>query len=108
MTFEPAVTGVLGENESLLDYSMTKGGIHAFAQLLATNRRVNAVARGPLWTPQPDWQGSERWKQARLTRYDETPPEPEKIALGCIVGLAAHVPATFTGMTLLIIRGYSC
>jgi NAD(P)-dependent dehydrogenase (short-subunit alcohol dehydrogenase family) len=46
-----SVTGLLG-NKDLLDYSMTKGGIHAFTRSLAThliNRgiRVNAVAPGP-------------------------------------------------------------
>ena len=49
-----SVAGLLG-NKSLLDYSMTKGGIHAFTRSLATNLvargiRVNAVALGPVWT----------------------------------------------------------
>ena len=43
-------------NKDLLDYSMTKGVIHAFARSLATHLvdrgvRVNAVTPGPVWTP---------------------------------------------------------
>ena len=46
-----SVTGLLG-SEALLDYSMTKGGIHAFTRSLASHLvprgiRVNAVAPGP-------------------------------------------------------------
>ncbi|RZJ28258.1 MAG: SDR family NAD(P)-dependent oxidoreductase [Brevundimonas sp.] len=45
-----SVTGIMG-NEALLDYSMTKGGIHAFARSLGTHLapraiRVNVVAPG--------------------------------------------------------------
>src|SRR5690606_8947868 len=50
-----SITGIDGSKE-LLDYSMTKGGIHAFTRALAGNLiprgiRVNAVAPGPVWTP---------------------------------------------------------
>lgn len=48
-------TGLFG-NAHLLDYSATKGAIHAFTMSLASNLvsrgiRVNAVAPGPVWTP---------------------------------------------------------
>lgn len=48
-------TGIFG-NKDLLDYSATKGAIHAFTLSLASNLlprgiRVNAVAPGPVWTP---------------------------------------------------------
>jgi len=45
-------------NETLIDYSMTKGALVAFTRSLSTalskgktNIRVNAVAPGPIWTP---------------------------------------------------------
>lgn len=50
-----SVTGLEG-SARLLDYSATKGAIHAFTKALASNLldkgiRVNAVAPGPVWTP---------------------------------------------------------
>ena len=50
-----SITGLEG-NKSLLDYSSTKGAIHAFTKSLAQNLvdkgiRVNCVAPGPVWTP---------------------------------------------------------
>ena len=43
-------------NETLMDYSMTKGALTSFTRSLAINLvdkgiRVNAVAPGPVWTP---------------------------------------------------------
>nr|WP_315400560.1 SDR family oxidoreductase [uncultured Duganella sp.] len=50
-----SVVGLEGSGQ-LLDYSTTKGAIHAFTMSLASNLldqgiRVNAVAPGPVWTP---------------------------------------------------------
>jgi NAD(P)-dependent dehydrogenase (short-subunit alcohol dehydrogenase family) len=50
-----SVTGIDGSKD-LVDYSMTKGGIHAFTRalsgsLLPRGIRVNCVAPGPVWTP---------------------------------------------------------
>ncbi len=50
-----SVTGLEG-SAKLLDYSTTKGAIHAFTKALAQNLidkeiRVNAIAPGPVWTP---------------------------------------------------------
>ena len=48
-------TGLSG-SRNLIDYSATKGAVHAFTKALALNLidqgiRVNAVAPGPVWTP---------------------------------------------------------
>jgi NAD(P)-dependent dehydrogenase (short-subunit alcohol dehydrogenase family) len=50
-----SITGLNG-SEALLDYSSTKGAIHAFTKSLAQSLvdrgiRVNCVAPGPVWTP---------------------------------------------------------
>lgn len=50
-----SITGLEG-SKNLLDYSATKGAIHAFTKSLAQNLvsrgiRVNCVAPGPIWTP---------------------------------------------------------
>ena len=50
-----SITGLEG-SKHLLDYSATKGAIHAFTKSLAQNLvergiRVNCVAPGPIWTP---------------------------------------------------------
>lgn len=50
-----SVTGLRG-SAKLIDYSATKGAIHAMTKSLASNLlargiRVNAVAPGPVWTP---------------------------------------------------------
>jgi NAD(P)-dependent dehydrogenase (short-subunit alcohol dehydrogenase family) len=50
-----SVTGLEG-SEEIIDYSATKGAIHAFTKALAQNLvekgiRVNCVAPGPVWTP---------------------------------------------------------
>jgi NAD(P)-dependent dehydrogenase (short-subunit alcohol dehydrogenase family) len=50
-----SIAGMRG-NPNLIDYSATKGAIHAFTKALAQNLvgrqiRVNCVAPGPVWTP---------------------------------------------------------
>ena len=50
-----SIVGKTG-HELLVDYSTTKGGIHAFTRSMATqlgpkNIRVNSVVPGPVWTP---------------------------------------------------------
>lgn len=50
-----SIVGLVG-NEMLVDYCASKGAIHAFTKALALNLadrniRVNAIAPGPVWTP---------------------------------------------------------
>jgi NAD(P)-dependent dehydrogenase (short-subunit alcohol dehydrogenase family) len=107
-----SVTGLLG-NKNLLDYSMTKGGIHAFARSLATHLidrgiRVNVVAPGPVWTP---LNPADRAAQAVAKFGSDTPmkraAQPEEIA-PAFVFLAAPVCSSYiTGEILPIIGGYS-
>jgi NAD(P)-dependent dehydrogenase (short-subunit alcohol dehydrogenase family) len=80
-----SVTGLEGSKE-LLDYSMTKGGIHAFtkahsSQLITRGIRVNAVAPGPVWTPlnPSDKQPEDVAKFGSRTPMKRT-AQPEEIA----------------------------
>ncbi|NYT67315.1 SDR family oxidoreductase [Pusillimonas noertemannii] len=100
-----SVTGLRGQGE-LLDYSTTKGAIHAFTMSLASNLakkeiRVNAVAPGPVWTPlnpadrQPE-QLESFGKSAKLGR----PAQPEELS-PAYVFLAAPVCSSYiTGIVL--------
>jgi NAD(P)-dependent dehydrogenase (short-subunit alcohol dehydrogenase family) len=98
-------TGIQG-HKTLLDYSTTKGAIHAFTKSLASNVvsrgiRVNAVAPGPVWTPlNPADQPPEKVKQFGGYTDMKRPAQPEEIS-PAYVFLASPVCASFiTGIVL--------
>jgi len=107
-----SVTGLLG-NKNLLDYSMTKGGIHAFTRSLATHLipkgiRVNAVAPGPVWTPlNPADRAAKGVAKFGGDTPMKRPAQPEEIAPAFVFLAAPSCSSYITGEVLPIIGGYS-
>lgn len=102
-----SVTGLTGSSH-LLDYSATKGAVHAFTKALAQNVldrgiRVNAVAPGPVWTPlnPADQRPSDIAEFGADTAF-RRPAQPEELS-PAYVFLASPVTAGYiTGVVLPI------
>ena len=100
-----SVTGLEGEGH-LLDYSTTKGAIHAFTKALARNVlprgiRVNAVAPGPVWTPlnpadKPAKMVAEFGQQTDMHR----PAQPEELSPSYVFLASAICSSYITGIVL--------
>lgn len=103
-------TGLFGQ-PILLDYSATKGAIHAFTKALATSVadrgiRVNCVAPGPVWTPlNPADQPPENVRTFGKGTSMKRPAQPEEVA-PAFVFLASPVCSSYvTGVVLPVMGG---
>lgn len=102
-------TGLFG-SKHLLDYSATKGAIHAFTKSLASHLlergiRVNCVAPGPVWTPlnpadRPAKDVAEFGADSDMGR----PAQPEEIS-PAFVFLASPVTASYINGAILPAMG---
>ncbi len=105
-----SITGLQG-SEKLLDYSSTKGAIHAFTKSLAQNLverriRVNCVAPGPVWTPlniadKPAEKAAEQGKDVPMER----PAQPEEIAPAYVFFASEADSSYITGEVLTLLGG---
>ena len=105
-----SITGLEGSKE-LLDYSSTKGAIHAFTKSLAQSLvergiRVNCVAPGPVWTPlNPSDKKAEDVAKFGGDTPMKRPAQPEEIA-PAFVYFASEVDSSYvTGEVLTLLGG---
>ena len=100
-----SVVALRGSGE-LLDYSATKGAIHAFTMSLASSLiekgiRVNAVAPGPVWTPLNPADRSEKEivEFGKQTDY-KRPAQPEELSPAYVFLAAPSCASYITGIVL--------
>lgn len=105
-----SITGLEG-NKSLLDYSATKGAIHAFTKSLAQNLvekgiRVNCVSPGPVWTPLnvADLPADKAGKQGEGTPM-QRPAQPDEIAPAYVFFASNGDSSYITGEVLTLLGG---
>jgi NAD(P)-dependent dehydrogenase (short-subunit alcohol dehydrogenase family) len=105
-----SITGLEG-SKKLLDYSATKGAIHAFTKSLAQNLldrgiRVNCVAPGPVWTPlnPSDKKPDEVSKFGSDTKMGR-PAQPEEIAPAYVYFASAADSSYVTGEVFTLLGG---
>ncbi|MEX2270976.1 MAG: SDR family oxidoreductase [Vicinamibacterales bacterium] len=106
-----SITGLEGSKE-LLDYSATKGAIHAFTKSLAQNLvekgiRVNCVAPGPVWTP---LNPSDNKTPAEVATFGagtpmKRPAQPEEVAPAFVFFASDADSSYITGEVLTLLGG---
>jgi NAD(P)-dependent dehydrogenase (short-subunit alcohol dehydrogenase family) len=105
-----SITGLEGSKE-LLDYSATKGAIHAFTKSLAQNLvekgiRVNCVAPGPVWTPlNPSDKTAEDVAKFGADTPMKRPAQPEEIAPAFVFFASEADSSYITGEVLTLLGG---
>lgn len=105
-----SITGMNG-SPGLLDYSATKGALHALTKSLAKalvkrGIRVNCVAPGPVWTPLnvADQEADKVAKFGADTPYGR-PAQPEEIAPAFVFFAAETDSSYVTGEVLTLLGG---
>jgi NAD(P)-dependent dehydrogenase (short-subunit alcohol dehydrogenase family) len=105
-----SITGLEGSKE-LLDYSATKGAIHAFTKSLAQSLvekgiRVNCVAPGPVWTPlNPSDQDADDVKDFGADQPMKRPAQPEEVAPAFVFFASSADSSYITGEVLTLLGG---
>jgi NAD(P)-dependent dehydrogenase (short-subunit alcohol dehydrogenase family) len=104
-----SITGLDGSKE-LLDYSATKGAIHAFTKSLAQNLvkrkiRVNCVAPGPVWTPLNPAENPEEANKFGGDTPMKRPAQPEEIAPAYVFFASNADSSYITGEVLTLLGG---
>ena len=100
-----SVTGLEG-SARLLDYSATKGAIHAFTKslaqsLIAKGIRVNAVAPGPVWTPlNPADSPAEKVAEFGKDTDMKRPAQPEELSPAYVFLASPVCSGYITGIVL--------
>ena len=100
-----SVVGLKG-SAKLIDYSTTKGAIHAFTMSLASNLlelgiRVNAVAPGPVWTPlNPADQSPDKITEFGAQADMRRPAQPQELSPAYVFLAAPSCASYITGIVL--------
>jgi NAD(P)-dependent dehydrogenase (short-subunit alcohol dehydrogenase family) len=105
-----SITGLEG-SPGLLDYSTTKGAIHAFTKSLALalidrGIRVNCVAPGPVWTPlNPAERSPEDAADFGADTPLGRPAQPEEIAPAYVYFASSSDSSYVSGEVLTLLGG---